>query len=66
MAEEEKQPRQPVTCLRCGWIWTPRVDNPRWCPKCNSPYWNKPRQRDSMPKARSQTRDVEMAAADGA
>jgi uncharacterized OB-fold protein len=30
-----------VKCLRCGHIWIPRVENPKWCSKCNSPYWNK-------------------------
>jgi DNA-directed RNA polymerase subunit RPC12/RpoP len=45
-------------CLRCGHEWVPRgVDlvvgdgrkppdpdeEPRVCPKCKSPYWNKPR-----------------------
>ena len=32
-------------CERCGHIWRPRneTDEPRVCPKCKSPYWNKPR-----------------------
>lgn len=31
-------------CLRCGHIWIPRTDNkPKFCPKCNSPYWDRPR-----------------------
>ena len=34
-------------CERCGHIWVSRqewADEPRVCPKCKSPYWNKPRQ----------------------
>ncbi len=40
-------------CLRCEHEWVPRgvgeIDpkkpppEPRVCPKCKSPYWNKPR-----------------------
>ena len=32
-------------CERCEHVWVPReVDvEPRVCPKCKSPYWNKPR-----------------------
>lgn len=31
-------------CLRCGHEWLPRkASKPKWCPKCNSPYWDKPR-----------------------
>jgi DNA-directed RNA polymerase subunit RPC12/RpoP len=43
--------RIPITvmgyrCERCGHEWIPRGDNgeePRVCPKCRSPYWNRPR-----------------------
>lgn len=29
-------------CLRCGHEWLPkRKEEPRVCPKCHSPYWNK-------------------------
>ena len=35
-------------CGRCKYEWVPRdpdsKDEPRFCPKCKSPYWNKPRQ----------------------
>ncbi len=32
-------------CKRCGYgskdhLWIPRIDNPKVCPKCKSPYWN--------------------------
>lgn len=31
-------------CERCGHKWVPRENEiPRVCPKCKSPYWNKPR-----------------------
>lgn len=42
--------RVPITvmgfqCERCGHQWIPRdIDlEPRHCPKCKSPYWNRPR-----------------------
>jgi predicted Zn-ribbon and HTH transcriptional regulator len=34
-------------CERCGHVWVPRLygkKQPVICPKCKSPYWNKPRQ----------------------
>ena len=32
-------------CERCGHTWIPRdkEQEPRVCPKCKSPYWNRPR-----------------------
>jgi len=31
-------------CERCGHEWVPRgEEEPAVCPKCKSPYWNKPR-----------------------
>jgi len=34
-------------CERCGHQWIPRGnENPSVCPKCKSPYWNKPRKRE--------------------
>ncbi|BDQ30295.1 hypothetical protein [Nitrosopumilus zosterae] len=35
------------SCDRCGHQWVPRTkinELPIICPKCKSPYWNKPRQ----------------------
>ncbi len=33
-------------CFRCYHTWKKRKPkNPKTCPKCNSPYWNKPRKR---------------------
>ena len=34
---------QECECQRCGHKWILRIPNPHWCPKCNSPYWNKAR-----------------------
>ena len=42
---------EQLECLRCSHKWFPRisqegeVDKPKTCPKCRSPYWNKPVQR---------------------
>lgn len=35
-------------CFRCGEIWARkrREKMPFACPRCNSPYYNKPRQKD--------------------
>src|SRR5205823_2774399 len=48
--------RVPITvmgfrCDRCGHEWIPRKpgDEPRVCPKCHSPWWNKPHRRAMMP-----------------
>ena len=32
-------------CERCGHTWIPRdkEQEPRVCPKCKSPYWNRPK-----------------------
>jgi hypothetical protein len=33
-------------CSRCCHIWPPRgKEKPKWCPDCNSPYWDKQRKR---------------------
>ena len=35
-------------CFRCYHAWKKRKkENPKYCPKCNSPYWNKPRKKIS-------------------
>jgi len=45
-------PRVPITvmgcrCERCSHEWIPRNDdqNPAVCPKCKSPYWDRPRRK---------------------
>ena len=48
--------RVPITvmgfrCERCNHEWIPRGDSeqePSVCPKCKSPYWNRPRKTTSM------------------
>ena len=44
-----------VLCERCGHKWVPRDvnDEPRVCPKCKSPYWNKPRRDTKKSKTAS-------------
>ncbi|MBI4362265.1 MAG: hypothetical protein HY558_03740 [Euryarchaeota archaeon] len=36
-----------LKCERCDHEWIPRhpEENPRVCPKCKSPYWDRPRQK---------------------
>ena len=29
------------TCLRCGNEWEPKIEEPKYCPSCKSPLWNK-------------------------
>lgn len=39
-------------CLRCGHHWWPRqVSKSRRCPGCRSPYWDRPRRRDTHKSA---------------
>jgi hypothetical protein len=36
-------------CERCQHQWVPREeDYPRVCPKCKSPYWDKPRKKQEL------------------
>lgn len=32
-----------LSCFRCGNSWISRIENPKYCPLCKSPYWNKPK-----------------------
>ena len=32
--------REAAVCLRCGYQWFPRVENPARCPHCSSSLWN--------------------------
>ena len=39
-----------LQCNRCQHEWYPRnPKEPKVCPKCNSPYWNKERKLKSKP-----------------
>jgi predicted Zn-ribbon and HTH transcriptional regulator len=35
-------------CERCGHEWVPRAkdETPKVCPKCKSPYWDRPRKEE--------------------
>lgn len=33
-------------CLRCYHEWVSIVEDPKKCPKCQNPFWNKPRVRN--------------------
>ncbi len=36
--------QNPLKCTRCNHKWLPRSqDPPKFCPSCNSPYWDKQR-----------------------
>jgi len=47
--EEETMPTELIqvkrhTCYRCGYKWIPRSEEmPVGCPRCKSPYWNRPK-----------------------
>jgi len=32
-----------LNCIKCGFKWFPRVENPATCPQCKSTSWSKPR-----------------------
>ena len=40
-----------LVCLRCDHRWPPRVENPKRCPNCVSPYWDMPYTRPRPVKA---------------
>jgi len=50
---------EKVECYRCGHRWIPKKNRlgvkitklPSRCPKCNSPYWDRPRTRISLKKS---------------
>lgn len=40
----EKVPIMGYRCYRCNHEWLPRnEDVPKVCPKCKSPYWDRPK-----------------------
>jgi predicted Zn-ribbon and HTH transcriptional regulator len=41
-----------IECQRCGHKWMPRIKVVRVCPKCRSPYWDRPREIDVIQKPR--------------
>ena len=53
-------------CERCGHEWLPRTgEEPRVCPRCKSPYWNRPRQRKPRKGEDSPPPEQRDAASDG-
>lgn len=48
------EPALTLLCLRCGHSWLRRclTKIPGTCPRCCSPYWNRPRKGEDPPKAR--------------
>jgi len=45
-----EQIREFKRCNRCKWVWFPRDENPRICPKCKSRYWNQEQKPKRGPK----------------
>lgn len=46
-------------CERCGHEWVPRNEpEPRVCPKCKSPYWDRPRKQPKKKRASSRSEGV--------
>ena len=48
-------------CDRCRWEWVPKdaAKPPERCPKCKSPYWDRPeRMREDLPRAKRRRRRV--------
>ena len=47
-------------CERCGHEWVPRNTSgdaePRVCPRCKSPYWDRPRQAKKTSKTKKAAR----------
>lgn len=44
----KKVPLMGYRCERCGHEWLPRNEEPpRVCPKCKSPYWDRPKKNKS-------------------
>ena len=48
------EPALTLLCLRCGHSWLRRslAKIPDTCPRCCSPYWNRPRKGEYPPKAK--------------
>jgi hypothetical protein len=45
----------PKHCKRCGCDWNAKIENPRYCPLCKSPYWDKDKVR--FPKETKEKND---------
>ena len=46
-ADKDSPPLVPqgteLSCVRCGYTWTPHARRPRQCAKCRAPWWFPPR-----------------------
>ena len=42
-----------LKCLRCGYEWVPRTMYPKYCAGCNSPYWDRPKVKNSGQRKQS-------------
>lgn len=48
---EERDPKSPLFCYRCGHLWMQRSDSsPRRCPRCHSSRWDVPVRRECVCK----------------
>ena len=45
LAQQFVRSLKTYTCLRCGHTWTPRLPQPKVCPKCKSKVWFKPKRK---------------------
>lgn len=48
-------------CVRCLHTWYPRTPKPVVCPRCKSPYWDKPRlktHKKVIPDSEKEVQDV--------
>ena len=50
LVSEESQ----LTCVRCGYTWTPRIRRPKKCPDCEAPWWFPPKWRWHQSQTQSQ------------
>ena len=60
--------KQGLRCERCNHIWIPRGEKtePEVCPKCHSPYWNKPRKKKTPITRKPTQREIDKAGIGGA
>lgn len=45
-------PQSHLICKRCGWVWIPRKNTVRTCPRCKSYKWNKEKRKTRRVKER--------------
>ena len=49
----------PQTCLRCNGTWISRLEKPKRCKLCGSPYWFTPVVRHTVSAAKKKKKPVE-------